>query len=176
MSILKTRSLAAATNNNFQPGALELCPFIGIRFVCFLFISWDKLERLVLFVIHSKLSRLWGICILLIFWAFHPIWPTSERLMFDIVYGPVNRFNWCPFGQIMIGPLGFFLPDNIISVSSNTACERGGKVQVVFDEFKLSRSSHRKWLWWTLSQDWVSPYSCKLVNYQTAHSALVEVI
>ena len=40
----------------------------------------------------------------------------------------------------MIGPLGFFLPDNIISVSSNTACERGGKVQVVFDEFKLSRS------------------------------------
>ena len=24
-------------------------------------------------------------------------------------------------------------------------------------------------------QDWVSPYSCKLVNYQTAHSALVEV-
>ena len=73
MSILKTRSLAAATSNNFQPGALELCPFIGIRFVCFLFISWDKLERLVLFVIPSKLSRLWGICILLIFWAFHPI-------------------------------------------------------------------------------------------------------
>ena len=27
----------------------------------------------------------------------------------------------------------------------------------------------------SLSQDWVSPYSCKLVNYQTAHSALVEV-
>ena len=27
----------------------------------------------------------------------------------------------------------------------------------------------------SLSQDWVNPYSCKLVNYQTAHSALVEV-
>ena len=51
-----------------------------------------------------------------------------------------NMFNWCAVGQIMIGRMGFFLPDNIISLSSNTACERGGKVQVVFDEFKLSRS------------------------------------
>ena len=24
-------------------------------------------------------------------------------------------------------------------------------------------------------KDWASPYSCKLVNYQTAHSALAEV-
>ena len=64
--------------------------------------------------------------------------------MFDIVFWPVI----CLIGarlvsQIMIGPMGFFLPDNIISLSSNTACERGGKVQVVFDEFKLSRSPHR---------------------------------
>ena len=173
MSILKTRSLAAATNNNFQPGALELCPFIGIRFVCLLFVSWDKLERLVLFVNHPELSRLWVICIWLCFSSdITNVW--TSYVWYCILAS--NMFKWYSFGQIMIGPLGFFLPDNIISVSSNTACERGGKVQVVFDEFKLSRSSHRKWLWWTLSQDWVSPYSCKLVNYQTAHSALVEVI
>ena len=65
-------------------------------------------------------------------------------LLFNLGYCILasNMFKWYPFVQIMIGPLGFFLPDNIISVSSNTACKRAGKVQVVFDEFKLSRSPH----------------------------------